>query len=77
MGREKFVNQEFEYFDITVYPTEGKEVIDLEEDTVAIVQNGRVRFNQLDVFAKNEFDYQTVYLDKQAIIDLAEYLKNK
>jgi archaellin len=76
MGRERFINQDFEYFDITVDPAEGKEVIDLQEDTVAIVQNDRVRLNQLDVFAKSEFDYQTVYLDKQAIIDLAEYLKN-
>jgi hypothetical protein len=78
MAREQYKNQEFEYFTIEINPTEpDKAVIDLRDDTVAVVKGDRVQLNQLDVFANSPYDYQVVYLDKQAIIDLAEYLKNK
>jgi hypothetical protein len=78
MAREQYKNQEFEYFTIEINPTEpDKAIIDLRDDTVAVVKGDRVQLNQLDVFANSPYDYQVVYLDKQAIIDLAEYLKNK
>lgn len=77
MKREELVNQDFEYFTVEFSPAEGgKEIIDLRDDTVAIIGSRVVQFNQLDVFAKSESDYHSVYLEKQTILDLAEYIKN-
>lgn len=79
MARQDFVNKDFEYFNVEINPVEGgSHIVDLREDTVAIIKHGgaAVQFNQLDVFAKSEFDYDSIILDKQTIIDLAEYLKN-
>jgi hypothetical protein len=75
-GRELYKNPEFEYFNIEETPS-GKATIDLRDDTVALVTGDRIQINQLDVFASSPYEYQVVYLDKQIILDLAEYLKNK
>lgn len=77
MARQDFVNQEFEYFNIKVFPGDKKEIIDLMDDTVAVVQGRRIQFNQLDSLAKSSYDYQQVYLDKQMILDLADYLRSQ
>jgi hypothetical protein len=80
MAREDFINKDFEYFNVTTY-VQGpyKEVIDLREDTVAIVldNNHVVQLNQLDVFAKSASDYHSVILDKQTILDLADYIRSQ
>jgi hypothetical protein len=76
--RKEFVNQEFEYFTIEHNPLLDSEVIDLRDDTVAIVGAGdTVQINQLDPLAKSTFDYDKIYLSKQIILDLAEYIKNR
>jgi len=55
----------------------GNTVIDIREDVVAIVDGDKVQLNQLDALANSPFTYDSVYLDKETIIALAEQLKGE
>jgi hypothetical protein len=70
-------NETFEYFNITTY-TDGKQVIHLADDTAAIIQPGRaIKINQKDPLSDSDYKYSTAYLDKQMILDLADYIRSQ
>lgn len=52
-----------------------RKVIDIKDDTVAIVEGDSVRLNQLDPMGDQKYDYDSVYLSVKDIIELAEKLK--
>lgn len=53
----------------------GYDVVELTERSVAIVNGDSVQINQLKWNAKSDFEYDSIYLDKQTIIALAEQFK--
>ena len=55
----------------------GNTVIEIKEDVVAIVDGESVQLNQLKGLGKDPFKYDSVYIDKETIIALAEQLKGE
>lgn len=55
----------------------GYDVVELGEKVVAIVNGDSIQINQLKWNAKSNFDYDSIYLDKQTIIALAEQFKRE
>lgn len=53
----------------------GITVVELKEDMVALVNGDKVQINQLKWNAKNNFDYDSIYLTKELILALAEHIK--
>jgi archaellin len=74
--RDELINKDFEYFNITINPATGVEVIDLRNDTVAIIDETVIQINQLDALARKGTDYHPVYLTKRELLDLADYIRN-
>lgn len=55
------------------------EVIDINKRTVLIIEEGHelYRINQLSPLSKDEYDYYTVWLRPEEIIQLADMIREK
>jgi hypothetical protein len=58
--------------------SEKQEVIDINDRTVLIIEEGYqlYRINQLAPFAKDGYDYSTVWLHPKEILKLADQIRN-